>query len=88
MCIRACFPPSKELTIKRLFAESSGGFLPLLPLPCTLSYISTLATFEEKYAHIQQCTGARRSHPAGMRRATRGREASYVRYGWLVGLHN
>ena len=66
-----------------MFAES----LPYQPLPCTLSYLSTLATFEEKYAHIRQCTGARRVHAGmtgGMNRATRGREASYVRYGWWV----
>ena len=44
-----------------MFAES----LRYQPLPCTLSYLSTLGTFEEKYAHIRQCTGARRVH-AGM----------------------
>ena len=67
------------------FTESSGGFLPPRPMPCTLSYLSTLTTLEDKYAHIRECTGARRSY-SGMRRATRGREASYVRYGWLVSI--
>ena len=47
-----------------------------------MSYLSTLASFGEKYAHIQRCAGARDNYGAGLRRATRGREASYVRYGW------
>lgn len=66
-------------------AESGGGgrLLPSFrPRPCTLSYLSTLASFGEKYAHIQRCAAARDSnYPSGLRRATRGREASYVRYG-------
>jgi len=79
-------PPSRSSMIPQLHdfqmddSESSGGFLPPRPMPCTLSYLSTLTTLEDKYAHIRECTGARRSY-SGMRRATRGREASYVRYG-------
>lgn len=77
-------PPSRSSMIPQLNdsqMDDSESFLPARPLPCTFSYLSTLATFEEKYAHIRQCTGARSRSQSGMRRATRGREASYVRYG-------
>lgn len=76
-------PPSRSNMIhdsQMDYSEGSDGFLPPRPLPCTPDYLLTLATFEEKYEHIRQCTGARRNH-LGMRRPTRSRESGYVRYG-------